>query len=133
MDVLDAGGDARHVDVVAAHLARHVGQVGDRGDDLQLVGSQRARCERAGESQCGENSCHGDAPHRSLKLWTWLPRMTVHWTKNSFSCSPGDSRRVYCSRSRWNSDAQIVKYGEYASVSPTPGLVSCTHSKRNPG
>src|SRR6185436_5070350 len=136
VDVLHAGGETRHLYVLAAHLPCHVGQVGDGGDDLQLFGCpERSRHrQQHGRQQRRRETSHGDPPHRFVKPWTWLPRMTVHCRKNWLSCCPGSSSRGYWKRSRWNSDAQKVRYGEYdTDGAPHASSMFCTYWKRKPG
>src|SRR5207253_11066758 len=121
VDVLDARGDARDLDQVAADVPGHVGQIGDGGDHLDLRVSRRQRggAEQGEDDERNRETLHVDSPwtQRSLKLWTWLPRMTVDCMKNWFSWGPGCSRRVYWSRRRLYSDSHSVRLGEYAVVS----------------
>jgi hypothetical protein len=53
--VLDAGGEAEHVNVIAANLPREVGQIRERGDDADLCRVKRLRrkrdCANRGEGQ----------------------------------------------------------------------------------
>jgi hypothetical protein len=79
-----------HLDEVAADLPRHVGQIGDRGDDLILL-SPRRRGRRRGR---GTRERHRARAlqffmallrYRSRKPWAWLPRIQVHCRKIWFS------------------------------------------------
>ena len=116
VDVLDAGGEARHLDEVAADVAGHVGEVGNGRDDLDLVAARR-RARRRATAQRDERA------RVAMRFMAALLSgrgsrargcrgSTVHCRKNWFSWLPGASRYVYCSRRRWNSEAQMVRYGE---------------------
>src|SRR5439155_20730692 len=118
--LLSSRGHARDLDQIPADVPGHVGQIGDGRDhlDLRVGRRQRGGAEQGEDEERNRETLHADSPwtQRSLKLWTWLPRMTVHCRKNSFSWGPGCSRRVYCRRRRLNSYSHSVRYGEYPGV-----------------